>query len=196
MRWNIRTAILGAIAWFRARLNHWPNSPENKGNDGQPKETAADYSQYPTSNMLRAEWAALQTLIQEIHRSEEQHQHAERDLGAAQLRTAKGLNWVTAIGAGVSVLALLAIGASVIIAKQAADDGRRAVVAANRAWVGPVNVSLDKAPRIEGDILITTISVINFDKEPAIKGNLIIEPITLPISMPRGSSRCPRLVNM
>jgi hypothetical protein len=132
---------------------------------------------------LRAESAAFQALIREIHHSEEQHQRAEHDLGAAQLSTAKSLNRITAIGATVSVLALLAVLASVIIAKHAADDGRRAVVAANRAWVGPINVSLDKAPRIDRDTLIATIQFNKFGKEPAIKGEVIVEPVTVPINM-------------
>jgi hypothetical protein len=82
--------------------------------------------------MLRAEWAALQTLVREIHRSEEEHQRAERDLGAAQLRTAKGLNWITAIGAILSFLGLLGVIMSIIIAKKAAEDSAIAAGAARQ----------------------------------------------------------------
>jgi hypothetical protein len=190
MRWNIRSAILGATTWLRAQLNHRPDNPENKGNGGQHKETAANYSQYPTSDMLRTEWAALQTLIREIHRSEEQHQRAEHDLGAAQLRTAKGLNRITAIGAALSLLGLLGIVASIFIAKQATDDGHiaanaaqqsaetagNALVSANRAWIAPTGIWHDRQQAfVVGEPINYAILFRNVGKEPATRLNWHIE---------------------
>jgi hypothetical protein len=64
-----------------------------------PEDQPADNGQQPAADVLRPEWAALQAAIREIHRSEEEHQANERNIWATQLRTAKGLNWITAIGA-------------------------------------------------------------------------------------------------
>jgi hypothetical protein len=131
MQSGLRSAILGVIVRLR-RGHHQerPHGAESEGDHRKHKDDTANHREAPTADMLRAEWATFQTLIREIHRSEEQHQRAERDLGAAQLRAAKGLNWVTAIGATLSFLALLGVIASVIIAKRAADDGRIAAEAA------------------------------------------------------------------
>jgi hypothetical protein len=85
--------------------------------------------------MLRAEWTAIQATIREIHESEKQHQAAERDLWKAQHRTAKGLNWITAIGAGVGFVGLLFVGGSLVVAIRAANDARDALHASQRPWV-------------------------------------------------------------
>lgn len=92
------------------------------------------------------EWAAFQTLIREIHRSEEDQRAAERELGAAQLKTAKGLNRVTAVGAVVGAISSLGVIGSLFIAKIAADDAHMALVAANRAWIGPVKATIPAIP--------------------------------------------------
>jgi hypothetical protein len=150
--------------------------------------------------MLRAEWVALQTLIREIHRSEEQHQRAERDLGAAQLRTAKGLNWVTAVGAIFAFLGLLGVTASLIIARQAAEDGRIAANAARdqakvlgdqegkqlRGYFGHEGLSLtcgDCAPTESDQIIL---SMENFGQTPitVLSGVIGIVEYTLGESFP------------
>src|SRR5262249_9815586 len=69
-----------------------------------------------------------------------------RKLGAAQLRIAKGLNRISAIGAIVGAISSLGIIGSLIITKIAADDAHTALVAANRAWISPVNATLGAIP--------------------------------------------------
>jgi hypothetical protein len=122
--------------------------------------------------MLRAEWAALQTLIREIHRSEEKHQAAERNILAAQLSTAKGLNWITVIGAIVGVLGLMGVAASIIIAKRAADDAHDALIAANRAWVGPSNVAI-VSPVVKDSGISLQIFYQNSGREPGINAAVL-----------------------
>src|SRR5271156_3282281 len=99
MRWRVKSALLAVNTWIRTISNKIPSHPEDHRNSPQEEKTTAYHGQEPAADMLRAEWAAFQTLIREIHRSEEEHQASERNIWAAQLRTAKSLNWVTAIGA-------------------------------------------------------------------------------------------------
>jgi hypothetical protein len=101
--------------------------------------------QHPTNDKLRGEWTGFQAVIEEIL-TEEDHQAAQRKLGAAQLRIAKGLNRITAIGAIVGVISSLGIIGSLVITKIAADDAHRAVVVANRAWISPVSATLGAIP--------------------------------------------------
>ena len=120
------------------------------------------------------EWAAFQTLIREIHRSEEDQQAAERELGAAQLKSAKGLNRITAVAAIVGAISSLGIIGSLIIAKIAADDAHMALVAANRAWIGPVKATLGAIPRSPptGDITVP-LPFRNTGHEPATDASII-----------------------
>lgn len=92
------------------------------------------------------ETAAVQALIREIHRSEQDQHAAERELGAAQLKTARSLNRITAVGAILGAITSLGIIGSLVIAKIAADDAHMALVAANRAWIGPVKATLAAIP--------------------------------------------------
>src|SRR5262245_23117549 len=110
---RFRATFLAALAWFRSKKR--PDYSKNDWESGKHKENSTRHGQQPADDMLHAEWMTLQALIREIHRSEEQHQHAERDLGTVQLRTAKGLNRITAIGAIFSFLGLLGIVGSIII---------------------------------------------------------------------------------
>lgn len=124
--------------------------------------------------MPMEEWAAFQALVREIQRSEEDQQAAERELGAAQLRTAKSLNWITAVGAILGAITSLGIIGSLVIAKIAADDAHIALVAANRAWIGPVSATLDaipSAPPIE-DIAVP-LPFRNTGHEPATDASII-----------------------
>lgn len=101
--------------------------------------------------MLLAEWATFEALIKAIHRSEEQHQAAERELGTAQLRTAKGLNRVTALGAA-GFFGLLFVGGSLIIAIKSANDAHVAATAAERqadAAIAANKASLDSLHQTE-----------------------------------------------
>lgn len=153
MSGNIRSVIFALGILLLAILKKRPNSSQDDRRDAEKRTAPSDHGQQPENNMLYPEWAAFQALIREIHESEKRHQKAERDLGAAQHRTAKGLNWITIIGEVFSFLAFLAIAASVIVARQAGEDGHAAAVAAtkssdiaaagNRAWLGPIKVSLN-----------------------------------------------------
>jgi hypothetical protein len=150
MRSRVRAAFLAAVAWLREASNKRPDNPQCHRDGSNNKEASADHSKQPATGMLHAEWAALQALIREIHRSEEQHQRAERELGAAQLRTAKGLNRITVIGAILSFLGFLGIVGSIIIAKRASDDARiTAYAARDQAGAAQIqaSVALDEQRR-------------------------------------------------
>ena len=116
---------------------------------------------------LRGESAGFRAVIGEIL-SEEDHQAAQRKLGAAQLRIAKGLNRITAIGAIVGLISSLGIIGSLVIAKFAADDAHMALVAANRAWIGPVSATLGAIPSAPPTEAITVpVPFRNTGHEPA-----------------------------
>jgi hypothetical protein len=177
MRWRLRAAMLAAVAWIR-RLNQRPNDPEHDRNKSNKKKAPTSHRQEPeSSSLLKAEWSAPQTLVREMHENEKQHQAAENKTWAAQLRAAKGLNRITGIGAIAGLLGLMGVAASVIIAKRAADDGHTAADAAkqsadiaaagNRAWLGPIKVSL------HGEISATrpitlVVQYHNIGREPAV----------------------------
>ena len=124
--------------------------------------------------MPSAEWAALQTLIREIHQSEEDHRAAEREFGAAQLRTAKSLNRITVAGAIVGAITSVGIIGSLVITKIAADDAHTALVAANRAWIGPASATLAAIPSAPPSEDITAlIAFRNTGHEPATDASII-----------------------
>ena len=97
--------------------------------DRQEANATHKHSQNPANDKPRDEWTGFEAVIGEIL-SEEDHQAAQRKLGAAQLRIAKGLNRITTIGAIVGAISSLGIIGSLIITKIAADDAHMALVAA------------------------------------------------------------------
>src|ERR1700746_1537459 len=113
--------------------------------DRQEANEIPKHSQQPENDKLRGEWAGFQAVIGEIL-SEEDHQAVQRKLGAAQLRIARGLNRITAIGAIVGAISSVGIIGSLVITKIAADDAHMALVVANRAWIGPVSAKLGAIP--------------------------------------------------
>jgi hypothetical protein len=142
--------------------------------DRQEANAPPNHSQQPSNDTPRTEWELFQALIQEIHRSEKDHQASERELGAAQLRTAKGLNRITAIGAIVGAITSLGIIGSLVIAKIAADDAHMALVATNRAWIRPVSATLGaipSAPPTEG--ITVPFPFRNTGREPATDAAII-----------------------
>src|ERR1700722_16939390 len=96
MQSGLRAAVLALWAKF---LKKRPDFPKVHGDGSKTPEGATPHGQQPEQDVLQAEWAAFQTLIGEIHKSDKEHHTAEQNLGAAQHRTAKGLNWITGIGA-------------------------------------------------------------------------------------------------
>ena len=104
MRLNLRVAFLAAITWLNAR----PNKMQDHRHDRQEANAIPKHSQQPENEKLRGEWAGFQAAIREIL-SEEDHLAAQRKLGAAQLRIARGLNRITAIGAIVGLISSLGI---------------------------------------------------------------------------------------
>jgi hypothetical protein len=142
--------------------------------DRQEANATPEHSQQPANDKLEPEWAGFEALIREIHRSEEDHQAAQRKLGAAQLRIAKGLNRISAIGAIVGAITSLGIIGSLVIAKIAADDAHMALVAANRAWISPVSATLGaipSAPPTEGMTVLVPFR--NTGHEPATDAYII-----------------------
>ncbi len=142
--------------------------------DRQEANAPPDHSQQTSNDTPRTEWELFQALIREIHRSEEDHRAAERTFGAAQLRTAKGLNRITAVGAIVGAITSLGIIGSLVIAKIAADDAHMALVAANRAWISPVSATLGTIPSAPSAEDITVlIPFRNTGHEPATDASII-----------------------
>ena len=84
--------------------------------DRQKANATPKHCQQPENDKLRGERAGFQAVIGEIL-SEEDHQAAQRKLGAAQLRIAKGLNRITAIGAILGAISSVGIIGSLIITK-------------------------------------------------------------------------------
>ena len=109
--------------------------------DRQEANAVPKHSHRPENEKLRGEGAGFQAVIGEIL-SEEDHQAAQRKLGAAQLRISRSLNRITAIGAIVGLIRSLGIIGSLFRTKFAADDAHMALVAANRAWISPVSATL------------------------------------------------------
>ena len=142
MRLNLRIAFLAATARLRPR----PNGTQDYRRDRLEANAPPDPGQQPANGIREDESAAFQALVREIHRSEEEHQVTERSIWADQLRTASRLNWISAIGAIVGAIGSLGIIVSLVIAKKAAEDAHMAVVAANRAWIGPVSATLAAIP--------------------------------------------------
>jgi len=105
---------------------------------------------------------------------EEDHQAAQRKLGAAQLRIAKGLNRITTIGAIVGAISSLGIIGSLVITKIAADDAHMALVAANRAWISPVSATLGAIPSAPPTEAITVpVPFRNTGHEPATDASIV-----------------------
>jgi hypothetical protein len=129
---NIWASIHAALARFWVRLNPRPDNSQHHREKTQTEESPATERKQPATDVLHAEWSAFQAFIREIHQSERQHQKAERELGAAQLTTAKGLNRVTPIGAICGAVGSIGIIGSLIIAKEAAHDARTALTAVQR----------------------------------------------------------------
>src|SRR5215467_807680 len=169
MRLNLRVAFLAAIAWLHPR----PNKMQDHRHDRQETNATPKHSQHTADDKLRDKSAGFQAVVGEIL-SEEDHQAAQRKLGAAQLRIAQGLNRITAIGAIVGAISSLGIIASLVITKIAADDAHMALVAANRAWISPVSATLDAIPSTSpaGDITVP-VPFRNTGHEPATDASII-----------------------
>jgi hypothetical protein len=141
--------------------------------DRQEENGTHKHSQHPASDKLRDERAGLEAVIGEIL-SEEDHQAAQRRLGAAQLRIAKSLNRITAIGAIVGATTSLGVIGSLVITKIAADDAHTAVVAANRAWISPVSATLGATPSSPPtEELSVPVPFRNTGREPATDASIV-----------------------
>jgi hypothetical protein len=170
MRFNLRVAFLAATAGLRPK----PNKTQDYRRDRLEANPPPDPRQQPVNGLPEAESAALHALIREIHRSEEEHQATERDIWVDQLRTANRLNWISAIGAIVGAIGSLGIIVSLVIAKKAADDAHMAVVAANRAWIGPVSATLAAIPSAPPTEDITVpVPFRNTGHEPATDASIV-----------------------
>jgi hypothetical protein len=135
--------------------------------DRQEANATPKHSQHSADDKLRDKSAGFQAVIGEIL-SEEDHQAAQRKLGAAQLRIAKGLNRITAIGAILGAISSVGIIGSLIITKFAADDAHMALVAANRAWISPVSATLGSIPSAPPtDAITVAVPFRNTGHEPA-----------------------------
>src|SRR5690242_10853473 len=127
MRLDLRTILAAMHGLYRK-----PHTPQDQRRDREEIDAAASHNQQAGIDIPPAEWAAFQTLIQEIHGSEKEQQAAARELAAAQLRTAKSLNRITVVGSIVGSISSLGVIGSLFITKIAADDAHTALVAANR----------------------------------------------------------------
>jgi len=141
---------------------------------GRPDASASpEPSRHPADDKPRGEWAGFQAVIGEIL-SEEDHQSAQRKLGATQLRLAHRLNWITAIGAIVGAISSLGIIGSLIITKTTADDAHTALVAANRAWISSVSATLAALPSAPPAEAITVpVPFRNTGHEPATDASIV-----------------------
>jgi hypothetical protein len=127
MKSELRGKFLSSIAVFRF-------FPKRRSNDFPGDQDIRQAQQGDLSNRADAlsakNLAPLQTIIQQIHETQKQHQTAERNVWGAQLRTARRLNWITAIGAALSLIGLFFIGYNLVLTRRAADDAHIAATAA------------------------------------------------------------------
>jgi hypothetical protein len=174
MRLKFKAAFLATFAHLRQRSRQQPAPTQDHWSHYEHPNVADEDRQQPAADALPTEWAAFQSFIGEIHRSEEEHQATERNIWATQLRTANRLNWITAIGAIVGAIGSLGIIVSLVIAKIAAEDAHMALVAANRAWIGPVGATLAAIPSAPqpADISVL-IPLRNTGHEPATDASII-----------------------
>jgi hypothetical protein len=169
MRLDLKVAFIAAITWLNAR----PNNMQDHRHDRQEANAVLKHSHQPENEILRGERAGFRAVVGEIL-SEEDHQAAQRKLGAAQLRMARGLNRITAIGAIVGLISSLGIIGSLVITKFAADDAHMALVAANRAWISPVSATLGAMPSAPPTEAITVpVPFRNTGHEPATNSFII-----------------------
>jgi hypothetical protein len=61
---------------------------------------------------------------------------------------------------------------------------RKTLVAANRAWVGPVSAQIDKSPNNVTDVMKLIVRFRNTGREPGIKGNIRFEYDSMNITDP------------
>jgi hypothetical protein len=182
IRLNLRVAFLAAIAWLHPR----PNKIQDHRHDRQEANAIHKHSQNPANDKPRDEWAGFEAVIGEIL-SEEDHQAAQRKLGAARLRIAKGLNRITTIGAIVGAISSLGIIGSLVITKIAADDAHMALVAANRAWISPVSATLGAIPSAPPTEAITVpVPFCNTGHEPATDASIVSGSDSIPIDATYG----------
>ena len=133
MSWNTRSILFTIGALLLALSNKRPDNTENK-----TKNASTDHAQRRASETPSAELVAFHSTIRELHESEARRQEA----GTAQLRTAKRLNGITLTAAIFNFLGFLAVAASVIVAKCAADVAHNALITANRAWISPITARI------------------------------------------------------
>jgi len=93
--------------------------------------------------MLRAEGHAIESTLREIAADQKQQQTEERVFWARQVGTARGLNWITGLGALVGIVGLIFVGLSLRVTQQAAEDGS----AAARAATGQAKTLADQEIR-------------------------------------------------
>jgi hypothetical protein len=113
---------------------------------------------------------SLDTRCSEINvRRSIAHRSPSTEFEATQLRTAKRLNLITAIGAAVGVLGLGGVVASLIITKQAADDGAAAARAATRQ-AELMEITAKRQLRAYLFVSATSIDDVAVGKRPNVKG--------------------------
>ena len=169
MRLDLR-AILATMSGLHSKTH----GRQHQRPDHQEIDAAESADRQSENDIPSTQLAALQTLIREIHSSEQDQQAAERELAAAQLQTAKSLNRITAVGAIVGAISSLGVIGSLFIAKIAADDAHTALVAANRAWIGPVSATLDAIPSaLPADDIAVPLPFRNTGHEPATDASIV-----------------------
>lgn len=91
----------------------------------------------------------------------------ERVFWRHQIRVAKTLNWVTGVGAALSLLTMGILYFTLI-------DSRKATEEADRAWLAPISEVMDAPPKI-GEGWSATVHFRNIGKEPALNFNYAFE---------------------
>jgi hypothetical protein len=135
----------------------------------------------------------IETALREKAARQQQHQTNEQIFWTRQIRAARGLNWVTLVGALVGIAGLYFIWASLNVAVTAAKDSRiaadaardqaAAAIAGQRPWVTVI-------PKIEGDFefvrdqdrnVIARVPLYfdmrNIGRTPAIAARVVAKPI-------------------
>ena len=151
---------------------------KRRGHEAQ--EGAKDQDSVPSKSRksldeVAAETAVRQTDLQRQISREARHKAREWYFWRRQLRTARCLNYITAIGAGGAVLGLVFVGTGLVLSRQQLDEMRAGNIASQRAWLKIESIDVDRDPGLglifnnDGAVLPITINIRNVGNSPAIK---------------------------
>jgi hypothetical protein len=152
-------------------VTSWLDERREIRNRLQCEQHAANDPKNPPCNE-GSRWADPNSSLIQPATEEYRHNTEERSFWERQIRVARGLNWITGVGAVVGVLGLIFIYAGL-------QESRRSNIDANRAWISPTGMSATGGIDGTDDIPIQ-IHYSNLGKSPALKMDAQFDAVTVP----------------